>query len=158
MRRPHVPNPSTKTRFRMAYAFLGVIAVVWIGLAVLLAITPSNGAGSSNGRTSGSGPGDGGSTPSPAATPQLSGFALELQDWADQSQAHFGGPKARIVDCIQGGPGDFFCAFVVKGECHAAHVVITNGNIVPQEAGRIGISVADCTAANSLHWIGKQNG
>lgn len=79
-------------------------------------------------------------------------FAHELEGVANQTAKQNHGPAISHVSCVQGGPDDFFCAYLIGKVCHAAqlHRAPSTGEIQPVNAGLIDLPVDKCGAINAI--------
>jgi hypothetical protein len=144
---------SYRKRLVAMYLLLAAVAAGLLAAAVALAVAPGTTAANERRPTL--------ADPAAKAVPSasrrttaraLSGFAASFQDYATTAQAGFGGPKLIVRDCVEGGDGTAFCAYTVQGFCHGA--MLTVQPITVKQAGKVGLSVRDCTARRALKWIG----
>jgi hypothetical protein len=144
---------SYRKRFVAMYLVLAAVAGGLLAAAAALAVSPGTSSASERRPSVVHPPAQAvSSAPRGTTAPALSGFAASFQDYATTAQAGFGGPKLTVRDCVEGGHGTAFCAYIVQGVCRGA--MLTVQPITVKQAGIVGLSAPDCTARHALKWIG----
>jgi hypothetical protein len=144
---------SYRKRFVATYLILAVVAGALLAAAVVLALAPGTSSAGER-RPALAHPGRKALPFAPRRTNRaLSGFAARFQDYAATARAGFGGPNVVVKDCVEGGDGTAFCAYTVEGVCRGA--MLTEQPISVDDAGKVGLSAAECTARHALKWIGR---